>query len=158
MPITVSWSLKGQELNSGPSITTNMIGQRASLLIIASVDYTHIGEYTCRATNPAGSVTHSADLKVNGKSWSHRKALEIVLLINVLNLSFLFRATRSSSILLWFICCEHRSVCTTDLRGVTGRHAHQYHLEPQGRKVEFKSRHHNNYAGTENEHAGHSKC
>ena len=66
MPITITWSLKGQELNSGPSITTTMLGQRASILIISSVDYSHVGEYTCRATNPAGSVTYSAELRVNG--------------------------------------------------------------------------------------------
>ena len=66
MPIAITWSLKGTELNSGPSITTTMLGQRASMLVISSVDYTHIGEYTCRATNPAGSVTHSAKLNVNG--------------------------------------------------------------------------------------------
>ena len=66
MPITITWSLKGQELNAGPSITTTMVGTRTSMLIISSVDYTHIGEYTCRATNPAGSVTHAAVLNVNG--------------------------------------------------------------------------------------------
>ena len=66
MPITITWSLKGQELNSGPSITTTMVGTRTSMLIISEVDYTHIGEYTCRATNPAGSVTHAAKLNVNG--------------------------------------------------------------------------------------------
>ena len=66
MPITITWSLKGQELNSGPSITTTMVGTRTSMLIISDVDYTHIGEYTCRATNPAGSVTHAAELNVNG--------------------------------------------------------------------------------------------
>ena len=66
MPITITWSLKGQELNSGPSITTTMVGTRTSMLIISDVDYTHIGEYTCRATNPAGSVTHAAKLNVNG--------------------------------------------------------------------------------------------
>ena len=66
MPITITWSLKGTELNSGPSITTTMLGRRASMLVISSVDYTHIGEYTCRASNTAGSVTHSAKLNVNG--------------------------------------------------------------------------------------------
>ena len=66
MPVTITWSLKGQELNSGPSITTTTLGQRASMLVISSVDYTHIGEYTCRATNSAGSVTYSVDLNVNG--------------------------------------------------------------------------------------------
>ena len=78
LPITISWSLKGQELNSGPSITTNMLGQRVSMLVIASVDYTHIGEYTCRATNDAGSVTHSAALNVNGNCPGLKgRALEI---------------------------------------------------------------------------------
>ena len=43
-----------------------MVGTRTSMLIISDVDYTHIGEYTCRATNPAGSVTHAAELNVNG--------------------------------------------------------------------------------------------
>ena len=66
MPVAITWSLKGKELNSGPSISTTQLGARASMLVISSVDYTHIGEYTCRATNPAGSVTHSTDLKVNG--------------------------------------------------------------------------------------------
>ena len=80
LPITISWSLKGQELNSGPSITTNMLGQRVSMLVIASVDYTHIGEYTCRATNDAGSVTHSAALNVNGNCPGLKgRALEISL-------------------------------------------------------------------------------
>ena len=69
MPITITWSLKGQDLNSGPSITTTMVGTRTSMLIISSVDYTHIGEYTCRASNPAGSVTHAAKLNVNGNCW-----------------------------------------------------------------------------------------
>ena len=71
-------------MNSGPSITTNMLGQRVSMLVIASVDYTHIGEYTCRATNGAGSVTHSAALNVNGNRtvskgghWKYSKLTEI---------------------------------------------------------------------------------
>ena len=68
MPITITWSLKGHELNSGPSITTNMLGRRASILIISSVDYSHVGEYTCRATNMAGSVTYAAELNVNGNN------------------------------------------------------------------------------------------
>ena len=78
MPVTITWSLKGQKLNSGPDITTTMLGKRTSMLTIASVSYLHIGEYTCRATNPAGSVTHSAELKVNGKfTWVIFLALEI---------------------------------------------------------------------------------
>ena len=71
MPVIITWSLQGHELNSGPSITTNMLGQRTSMLTIAEVSYQHIGKYTCRASNPAGSTTSEADLKVNGNSWGH---------------------------------------------------------------------------------------
>ena len=77
MPIHITWSLKGKELNSGPSITTTMLGQRMSMLVISSVDYSHVGEYTCRATNPAGSVTHSTELNVNGNQQSQGNAPEI---------------------------------------------------------------------------------
>ena len=49
------------------------------MLVISSVDYSHVGEYTCRATNPAGSVTHSANLRVNGKHRSAQEGTEICL-------------------------------------------------------------------------------
>ena len=48
--------------------TTTMLGTQASMLVISSVDYQHSGVYTCRAENPAGVTTHSAELKVNGIS------------------------------------------------------------------------------------------
>ena len=65
-PLTITWSLHGDVISSEPSLTTTMIGTRTSILIISSVGYRHSGIYTCRAMNPAGSVTHSAELKVNG--------------------------------------------------------------------------------------------
>ncbi len=65
-PLTITWSLQGAVISSEPSLTTTMIGTRTSILIISSVGYRHSGIYTCRAMNPAGSVTHSAELKVNG--------------------------------------------------------------------------------------------
>lgn len=77
-PITISWSLKGDIVSSSPSLSTTMIGARTSLLMLSSVDYIHSGEYTCRATNDAGSVTYSTELTVNGNLiWSYRKAMEI---------------------------------------------------------------------------------
>ena len=76
MPLTITWSLKGKDLNSGDSITTTMLGTRASMLVIPSVDYSHVGKYTCRATNAAGSVTHSAELKVNGKNKVNQEVTE----------------------------------------------------------------------------------
>ena len=65
-PLSITWSLKGDIINSDPTLTTTMIGQQTSLLMISSVDYQHSGTYTCRAENPAGITTHSAELKVNG--------------------------------------------------------------------------------------------
>lgn len=66
MPLSITWSLKGDIINSDPVLTTTMLGTQTSILMISSVDYQHSGIYTCRAENPAGITTHSAELKVNG--------------------------------------------------------------------------------------------
>ena len=65
-PFHITWSLKGDIINSDPTLTTTMLGTQTSILMISSVDYHHIGVYTCRAENPAGMSTHSAELQVNG--------------------------------------------------------------------------------------------
>ena len=70
-PLTITWSLKGDIINSDPTLTTTMLGTQTSILMISSVDYHHSGVYTCRAENPAGVSTHSAELKVNGNIWMH---------------------------------------------------------------------------------------
>ena len=69
-PISINWNLKGDVISSDPNLSTTMLGTRTSMLTISSVGYQHIGTYTCRATNPAGSVTYSAQLKVNGNFYS----------------------------------------------------------------------------------------
>ena len=66
-PLTLTWSLKGGSIASDDSITTTMLGERTSVLMISYVDYQHRGNYTCKVTNPAGSSTHSAELLVKGK-------------------------------------------------------------------------------------------
>ena len=77
-PITISWSLKGGSVASDESIITTMIGDRTSMLMISSVDYQHSGIYTCRASNPAGTTTYSAELFVKGRNLIIlKKALEI---------------------------------------------------------------------------------
>ena len=67
-PLSITWSLKGDDISSDPALSTNAIGTRMSLLVITSVEYRHSGVYTCRAENPAGVSTYSATLKVNGNS------------------------------------------------------------------------------------------
>ena len=66
--MSITWNLKGDIISSDPVMTTTMIGQQTSILIISSVDYQHSGQYTCRAENKAGQATYSAELRVNGKS------------------------------------------------------------------------------------------
>ena len=66
-PISITWSLKGDDISSDPDLTTNTIGSRMSLLVISSVEYRHSGTYTCRAENSAGVDTYSAQLRVNGR-------------------------------------------------------------------------------------------
>ena len=68
-PLSITWSLKGDVINSDPTLSTTMLGTQASMLVITSVDYQHSGVYTCRAENDAGITTHSAELLVNGNSW-----------------------------------------------------------------------------------------
>ena len=65
-PISITWSLKGDIVSSDPTMKTTMIGDKLSFLVIGEVGYRHSGMYTCRASNPAGSVTYSTELKVNG--------------------------------------------------------------------------------------------
>ena len=65
-PLKLSWSFHGDNLTSGQGITISDIGNRISMLIINSIDHKHMGTYTCKAQNHAGSITHSATLKVNG--------------------------------------------------------------------------------------------
>ena len=79
-PLSITWSLKGDIINSDPVMTTTMLGTQVSMLVISSVDYTHSGVYTCRAENPAGIVSYSAELLVNGKS--QECALEMFYLQN----------------------------------------------------------------------------
>ena len=67
MPISISWSLQGDQVSvSDSSISTSQAGPRASFLSIGSVSHRHTGIYTCTASNLAGTSTFSTELKVNG--------------------------------------------------------------------------------------------
>ena len=65
-PLKLSWSFHGHNLTSGKGITITDIGNRISMLVINSIGHKHMGKYTCKAENNAGTVTRSASLKVNG--------------------------------------------------------------------------------------------
>ena len=72
-PLHLSWSFHGHNLTSGQGITITDIGSRISMLVINSIGHKHMGKYTCKAVNKAGTVTRSASLKVNGNCFPFAK-------------------------------------------------------------------------------------
>lgn len=66
-PLQVVWMLNNNTiLNSHDNILLDKRGQRVHTLFIESVRASHIGNYTCVATNRAGTVKHTSQLLVNG--------------------------------------------------------------------------------------------
>lgn len=66
VPLSIMWSFHGEELSSHLGISTSRVGGRTSLLIIPSVMAAHSGNYTCSASNAAGSANFSTSVHVNG--------------------------------------------------------------------------------------------
>jgi len=66
-PLEITWTFDGRPIQSyhGDVIVSDT-GKRVKQLTIESVAARHAGEYTCVASNAAGSVSHSAILDVNG--------------------------------------------------------------------------------------------
>ena len=65
-PLKISWTFHGESLSTGTDIMTSPIGRRGSNLLITSVGHKHRGNYSCTATNSAGTETETVELKVNG--------------------------------------------------------------------------------------------
>lgn len=66
-PLEISWAFKGQPIRPEQlDISISSSGKRLKQLTIESVAARHAGEYTCIASNKAGSSSHSATLDVNG--------------------------------------------------------------------------------------------
>ena len=72
-PLAITWSLQGEVVSSEPGLTTTTLGSRTSVLTIQSVGYRHSGQYTCTASNFAGSKSESVELKVNGETFECKK-------------------------------------------------------------------------------------
>lgn len=65
-PINITWRFNNYPLrNNNDGVLITKSGQRISILNIESVQARHRGNYTCSASNPAGVIEHSAELKVN---------------------------------------------------------------------------------------------
>ncbi|KAF6210674.1 hypothetical protein GE061_013781 [Apolygus lucorum] len=65
LPLSISWSFHGEDLSSHLGITTTKVGGRTSLLIIPSAMAAHSGNYTCSASNSAGSSNFTTSVRVN---------------------------------------------------------------------------------------------
>lgn len=70
MPMELSWAFNSDPIDSTKDsrITINRINKHLSTLSIDGILARHVGEYSCSASNLAGSVSHSTTLSVNGIS------------------------------------------------------------------------------------------
>uniref|UniRef100_A0A1Y1L1L5 Ig-like domain-containing protein n=1 Tax=Photinus pyralis TaxID=7054 RepID=A0A1Y1L1L5_PHOPY len=66
LPVELIWYLNGRVIDEDNGILTSNLGKRTKTLAIDSVQARHIGEYTCRAMNSAGSTNFTTYLNVNG--------------------------------------------------------------------------------------------
>ncbi len=67
LPLSISWSFHGDKVGTETGIATTNLGPRMSMLVINEVSYHHKGNYTCQATNAAGTRSHTTELKINGR-------------------------------------------------------------------------------------------
>lgn len=66
LPLKFDWFLENNLITNSLATTLN-VGRQTSLLIIQSVTSRHSGNYTCTATNSAGSSSQSAKLAIKGR-------------------------------------------------------------------------------------------
>lgn len=66
LPMNVQWTLNGKHLPSYLEVVTSKIGKRINVLSIESVKADHAGNYSCMATNQAGTAIYTAQLIVIG--------------------------------------------------------------------------------------------
>ncbi|XP_072765904.1 Down syndrome cell adhesion molecule 1 isoform X46 [Anoplolepis gracilipes] len=65
-PLEITWTFDGRPIQSYHSdVIVSDSGKRVKQLTIESVAARHAGEYTCVASNAAGSISHSVTLDVN---------------------------------------------------------------------------------------------
>lgn len=68
MPIEFSWLFNGEAVSTELSVNIAPFGKKTSVLSIDYVNESHIGNFTCVASNQAGTSKYSAELFVKGIS------------------------------------------------------------------------------------------
>ena len=67
LPMEIVWMFKGKPIGTDRmDMIVSSTGKRVKQLAIEAVAAKHAGEYTCVASNTAGSTSRSAILNVNG--------------------------------------------------------------------------------------------
>ncbi|XP_070134572.1 cell adhesion molecule Dscam1 isoform X22 [Drosophila bipectinata] len=64
LPLTIEWTLDGQEIPEESGISTARVGRRGSVLTIEAVEASHAGNFTCHAHNSAGHQQFTTPLNV----------------------------------------------------------------------------------------------
>lgn len=67
LPLKLTWTKDSQPIGSDLGVHIRDLDEFSSILTIAKITPRHNGNYTCAASNSAGSMSHSAKLFVNGK-------------------------------------------------------------------------------------------
>ena len=67
LPLSIKWLFRGRDIYSRLGVVTSKMGDRSSFLSIPSVTAENSGNYTCVASNSAGSFNHTAVLNVFGR-------------------------------------------------------------------------------------------
>lgn len=69
LPIRITWTKDGQPISSDIGVTIRDLDDFSSILTISKITPKNNGNYTCMATNAAGTATHTANLFVNGNGF-----------------------------------------------------------------------------------------
>lgn len=81
LPLDIKWHFHGFDNSSSHlGIMTTKMTSRTSFLSIAAATASHSGNYTCVASNTAGSTNHSTVLNVHGQSHSLIDSLSVFVL------------------------------------------------------------------------------
>ena len=65
-PMSIEWTRDGVPVRLQKGLKVINVDQFSSMLAIASLDSAHVGNYSCRATNGAGTAAYAQMIKING--------------------------------------------------------------------------------------------
>lgn len=68
LPLEIEWLFEGRKIGPSDEVSITKSGQKISMLSIDSVQPRHAGNYTCLASNRAGTAEHTSELKVIGRA------------------------------------------------------------------------------------------